>query len=90
VAGGQPLVAADVLEAGCGPGGQERDELGVQRDVAVVAELAERDPQPVAGADLHDGAGFQAGQLAGPHAGAGQQPGHQPVAGIAAGPGLRS
>jgi hypothetical protein len=61
VVGDQPLVAADVLEAGCGPGCQERDELGVQRHVAVVTELAERDPQPVAGADLHDRVSFQAG-----------------------------
>jgi hypothetical protein len=29
-------------------------ELWVQRDVAVVVELADRDPQPVGGADLHD------------------------------------
>jgi hypothetical protein len=76
VVGDQPLAPADVPEAGCCPGCQERDQLGMQRHVPVVAELAERDPQPVAGADLHDCVGFQAGQLAGPHAGAGQQLDH--------------
>ena len=63
------------------------DQLGVQRHVPVVAELAERDAQPVAGADLHDRVGVQAGQLAGPHAGAGQQLDDEPVAGVGAGPG---
>jgi hypothetical protein len=87
VVGDQSLVAAGVLEAGCGPGSHEGDELAVQRHVAVVAELAERDPEPVAGADLHDGVGFQVGELAGPHAGAGRQFDDEPVAGIAAGPG---
>ena len=62
-------------------------QLGVQRDVAVVAELAQRDPQPVPGADPHDRVGVQVGQLAGPHAGTGQQLDDQPVAGVGAGPG---
>ena len=48
VIGDQAPVAADVIGVGGGPGGEERDELGVQRDIAVVAELAERDAQPVA------------------------------------------
>ena len=60
---------------------------GCSGHVAVVAELAQRDPQPVPGADLDDRVGVQAGQFAGPHAGAGQQLDHQPVAGISAGPG---
>jgi hypothetical protein len=83
----QPLAAADVLQVGGGPGGEQLDELGVQRDVAVVAELAERDPQPVPGADLDDRVGLQVREFAGPHAGAGQQLDDQPVAGISAGPG---
>jgi hypothetical protein len=87
VVGDQPLVPADVLEVGGGPGGEQLDQLGVQWHVAVVAELAQRDPQPVPGADLDDRVGGQAGQFAGPHAGAGQQPGDQPVAGVGAGPG---
>jgi hypothetical protein len=29
-------------------------ELWVQRDVAVVVQLADREPQPVGGSDLHD------------------------------------
>src|SRR5258707_909154 len=87
VVGDQALVAADVLEVGRGPGGEQLDELGVQRDVAVIAELAQRDPQPVPGADEHDRVGVQAGQLAGPHARPGQQFDDEPVAGIGAGPG---
>ena len=71
--GDQALVAADVVEVGGGPGGEELDELGVQRHVAVVAELAERDAQPVGRADEDDGVGFEIGELAGPHAGAGEQ-----------------
>ena len=61
----------------------------MQRHVAVVAELAERDAQPVAGADEDDGVGFETGELAGPHAGAGQQLDDQAVAGIGAGAGRR-
>ena len=36
------------------PGIEEVFELGVQRDIAVGTELAERHVQPVGGADLHD------------------------------------
>jgi hypothetical protein len=57
VVGDQPLVPADVLEVDGGPGGEQVYELGVQRDVAVVAE---RDAQPVPGADLDDCVGVQA------------------------------
>ena len=87
VVGGQPLVPADVLEVGGGPGGEQRGQLGVQRDVPVVAELAERDAQPVGGADEDDRVGFQAGELAGPHPGPGQQFQDEPVAGVGGGPG---
>src|SRR6185437_16230333 len=87
VVGDQALVPADVLEVGGGPGGEQLDQLGVQRDVPVVAEFAQRDPQPVPGADEHDRVGVQAGELAGPHAGAGQQFDDEPVAGVGAGPG---
>jgi hypothetical protein len=41
----------------------------------------------VVAADLHDGIGVEGGQFAYPHAGAGQQLDHEPVAGIAAGAG---
>jgi hypothetical protein len=61
-----------VLQVGRGPGGEQADEPGVQGDVPVVAELAQRDPQPVAGADLHDRVRFQVRELTGAHAGAGQ------------------
>ena len=39
------------------------------------------------GADPHDRVGLEVGQLAGPHAGAGQQLDHEPVARVGAGPG---
>jgi hypothetical protein len=84
VVGDQPLVAADVVKVGGGPGG---DQLGVQRDVPVVAELAQRDAQPVPGADPHHRIGVEIGQLPGAHPGAGQQFHDQPVAGVGAGPG---
>ena len=87
VAGDQALMPADVLEVSGGPAGEQPGQLGVQRDVAVVAELAQRDPQPVPGADLDDRVGVQAGEFAGPHAGPGQQLDDQPVAGVGAGPG---
>jgi hypothetical protein len=83
----EPLAAAYVLEVGGGPAGERVCQLGVQRHVAVVAELAERDAQPVAGADLDDRVGLQVGELAGAHPGPGQQLDDQPVAGVGAGPG---
>ena len=85
--GDQPLVPADVVEIGRGPGGEQCDEVRVEGHVTVVAELAERDPQPVPGADLHDRVGVEAGQFAGPHAGAGQQFDDEPVPGVGAVPG---
>jgi hypothetical protein len=48
------------------------DQVRVQRQVAVLAELADRDVQPRAGTDLHHGAGAQRGVLADPQAGAQQ------------------
>ena len=48
-------------------------QLGVQRDVAVVVELAERDAQPVAGADLHDRVHGEGHELAAAHSGAGEE-----------------
>ena len=84
VVGDQSLVAADVFEVGRGPVGEQLDEVGVQRDVAVVAELADRDPQPVAVADQHDRVGGEVAEFAGAQAGAGEQLDDEPVAGIAA------
>jgi hypothetical protein len=72
---------------GGGPGGEQLDELGVQRDVAVVAELAQRDAQPVPGADPDHRIGVEIGQFTGPHPGAGEQFDHEAVAGVGAGPG---
>jgi hypothetical protein len=84
VIGDQSPVGANVLEVGRRPVAEQRDELWVQRDVAVVAEFAEWDPQPVVGADLHDGVGFEVGQFAGAHAGAGQQFDDQSIPRVAA------
>jgi integrase len=58
----------------CGePAVQEVLELGVQRDIAVGAQLAERHVQPVGGADLHDGVDGKVEELAFAQAGAGQE-----------------
>ena len=53
-------------------GVDERDELGVQRQVAVLAELADRDVQPGPGTDQDHSIGGQAGELADPQPGAQQ------------------
>ena len=47
-------------------------ELGVQWQVAVLAQLADRHVQPWPGTDAHDRVGAQAGVLADPQAGAQQ------------------
>ena len=59
----------------------------MQRDVAVVAELAERDLQPVPVAHLHDSAGVEAAELTGSDPGPQQQVDHQPaqLVGVGAG-----
>jgi hypothetical protein len=48
------------------------DQVRVQRQVAVLAELADRDVQPRPGADLHDRVRAQGGVLADPQPGAQQ------------------
>jgi hypothetical protein len=87
VVGGQAAAGADVGQVDGGPGGEQRDQLGVQGHVAVVAELAEGDAQPVGRSDEDDGVGLEIGEFAGPHAGAGEQFDDQAVAGVGAGPG---
>jgi hypothetical protein len=52
--------------------GDQLDQVGVQRDVAVVVQLADRDVQPVPGADLDYGIRAQGDELADPKAGAEQ------------------
>ena len=42
----------------------EGDQVRVQRQVAVLVEFADRDVQPVRGADEHDRVGAQGGELA--------------------------
>ena len=44
--GHQALLGPDVLAVGRRPGGQELDQVWVQRDEAVVAQLADGDAQP--------------------------------------------
>jgi hypothetical protein len=53
-----------VFAVGGGPLREQVDDLGVEGDHAVVAELADRDAQPVAvGADAGDGIGSQFAEL---------------------------
>ena len=54
VIGSQTAAGADVIGVDGGPRGEERDQLGMQRHVTVVAQLAERDAQPVGRADEDD------------------------------------
>jgi hypothetical protein len=56
----------------------EGDQVWVQRQVAVLAQLADRHVQPVGGADEHDRVGAQADELADPQPGA-QQHFHGPL-----------
>ena len=55
----------------------EVDEHRVQRNVAVVVELADRDPEPVGPTQAEHGIVAQCAELAGPHAGARQQLDHE-------------
>jgi hypothetical protein len=64
VIGEQPTGGADVLCVGGGPLGEQVDDFGVERDHAVVAELADRDSEPVAVvADAGDGVGGEFPEL---------------------------
>jgi hypothetical protein len=48
------------------PVAEQLNQSGVQRDVAVVVELADRDAQPPGAADTTDGVGFEVAEFAGP------------------------
>jgi hypothetical protein len=70
-----------VFGVGGGPLGEQFDEVGVHGDHAVVAELADRDAQPVAVvADAGDGVGGELAEFGGAQPGAGQDLGDEPVA----------
>jgi hypothetical protein len=64
----------------------EFDQLRVQRQVAVLAELADRDVQPGRGTDLDNRVGAQRGELTDPQTGAQQHldgdPDQQPLVGV--------
>ncbi len=87
VVGDQSAVAADVVEVGGGPLGEQGDEIGVEGDVAVVAQLADGDPQPVAVTDEHDGVGVEVAQLTGAYSGAGEDLDDEAVAWVGGGAG---
>lgn len=63
--GDEPALGPYVIGVDGGPVGELDDEVGVQRDVAVVAQLADGDPEPVVVADLGDGVGGEIAQLTG-------------------------
>jgi hypothetical protein len=65
VVGDEAPVSADVVLVGGGPVGEQVNEVRMQGDVAVVAELAERHAQPVGLADADDGVGGKIAELAG-------------------------
>jgi hypothetical protein len=80
VVGEEPAGGPDVLGVGSGPVGEQLDDLGMEGDHAVVAELADWDAQPVAvGADAGDSVGGELAGLGGPQAGAGEDLGDKPV-----------
>jgi hypothetical protein len=64
VGGGVDVAGPVVLDEG--------EHVRVQGQVAVLVELADRDVQPRAGADVHEGVGGQGGVLADPQPGAQQ------------------
>lgn len=65
VIGDEPPLGADVVGVGGGPFGEEGDEVGVQWDEPVVAELADGNAQPVGVADLGDSVGGEVAELTG-------------------------
>ena len=78
--GHEVLLGSHVLAVLGRPGGQEDDQVRVQRDEAVVAEFGDGDAQPVGVADQGDGVGGQIAEFARPHAGAGQHLDDEPIA----------
>ena len=85
--GDQAMLGSDVVAVVGGPFGEQHDEVGVQRDEPVVAELSDRNPQPIGVADQGDGVGVELAQFAGTKTGAGQHLDHESIAGNAVGPG---
>ena len=63
--GDEPMLGPDVVAVVRGPFGQEHHQIGVQGDEPVVAELSDRDSQPIGVADQGDGIGVELAELAG-------------------------
>ena len=64
------------------PAGEQVNQGGVQGDVAVVAELADRDPQPPGAADAADGIGVKVTEFACSQPGAGEELDDETVQGL--------
>jgi len=82
VVGNKAVVSADVVEIGGGPRAEQLDELGMERNVAIIAELADRYSKPMSVSDADDRVGFEIGKFACPHAGAGEDLDDESVPGI--------
>ena len=80
VVGNQPAVLADVLDVVRRPGGKEMDQLRVQRHVAVVAKLADRDTKPMIVSDAHHGVGGEITELSSPETRPSEELDDQPIA----------
>ena len=63
--GEEPMLGSDVVSVVRGPFGQERHQIGVKGNEPVVAELSDRDSEPVGVADQGDGIRVELAQLAG-------------------------
>lgn len=65
VIGDESALSADVVGVGGGPLGEQGDEVGVEWDEPVVAQLADGDAQPVGVTDLGDGVSGEVAEFAG-------------------------
>jgi hypothetical protein len=63
--GEEPMLGSDVVAVVRGPFGQERHQIGVEGNEPVVAELSDRDSEPVGVAGQGDGIRVELAQLAG-------------------------
>jgi len=73
VVGEEPAVAGDMDSVVGLPPSNEFDQVGMERNIPVVAEFPDWDMQPVVFTDTNDRVGGQVGEFPNPHPGAGQQ-----------------